>query len=362
MQGLNLWALCLLTAVAAGLLSCTGGDAESVSDKSAPVALEQINRWSIEAPDLIPNPSVAGVLLDGSLVILDRSLNTINHFDSEGNHLETRGGRGRGPGEYQNMIAIDIHPDGRVAVADLNSARVSISSLFSEEETTFPYETGWNPQVHLTGSGLVILNHPFSMMTTDPGDILMRIYDSETRETEEFYQMELEMENPPFEQISCTFCDFQFTDELAFYTAPRDTSYRVFRVDPDTGEELLFTRRGLPPVPYSQEEKEQLREGRERAMQVTGMEPGEYEPPEFKRRFFDFFPDGEGRLWVVRHTEAGEALKIDLFSPEAEYLGSLDAPENMRSIRYAGNGRLFVQFNNDNPDRWEGGVYRVVKL
>lgn len=361
MLKMKILTLCVTIGLTAVLLSCTRGDAESVSEKVAPVALEQINRWSIEAPELIPNPSVAGVLLDGSLVILDRSLNTINHFDADGNHLQTLGGRGRGPGEYQNMIAADIHPDGRVAVADLNSARVTILSLIGDEETTFPYETGWNPQVHWTGRGLVILNHPFSMMTTDPGDILMRLYDPDTREKQEFYQMELEMEDRPYEQISCTFCAFRFTDELRFYTTPSDTSYRVFRVDPDTGEELLFTRRGLPAVPYSQEEKEQLREGRERAMQVTGMEMGEYEPPEFKRRFFDFFPDGEGRLWVVRHTEAGEALKIDLFSPEAEYLGSLDAPENMRSIRYAGNGRLFVQFNNDNPDRWEGGIYRVVE-
>jgi hypothetical protein len=340
-------------------MSCTAGSGNEAEDHAAPVSLERVNSWSIEAPDLIPNPVYTGALEDGGLVIIDSSLNTINHFDSDGNHLATRGGEGRGPGEYQTIIAADIHPDGRVAIADLNSARVTILSLNDDEEITFSYNTGWNPQLHWTSRGLVVLNHPFTIMASDPGDILMRLYDTETKEKEKFYQMELVMSDPPFEQISCTFCRFRFLDDLSFFTAPQDTSYRIFRVNPETEEETLFRRNGVPPSAYTEEERAELAESRARGLQAVGVDPGEYRAPQFRNRFRDFFPDDSGRLWAVLNGPADEPAQIDIFSPEADYLGTLKGPERAATFRYTKGGYLMVQYRNDDPDIWEGGLYRV---
>lgn len=343
-------------------ISCTAGSEDEAEHLAAPVSLERVNSWSIEAPDLIPNPRYAGALEDGGLVIIDRSLNTINHFDAEGNHLSTRGGEGRGPGEYQTIIAVDFHPDGRIAIADLNSARITILSLYDNEEITYSYKTGWNPQLHWTSRGLVLLNHPFTMMASDPGDILMRLYDLETNEKEEFYQMELVMSDPPFEQISCTFCRFRFLDDLSFFTAPQDTSYRIFRVNPETGEETLFRRGGVSPVAYTEEERTALAENRARGLQAAGLdEPGDYRAPQFRNRFRDFFPDEAGRLWAIPNGRVDEPSRIDIFSPNAEYLGSLNGPEGAASIQYTKGGYLLVRYRNDDPDRWEGGLYRVTE-
>lgn len=353
--------LCLVFGISLGVLSCNNGEAEKASDYGAPVALEQISRWSIEAPDLIPNPVYIGALQDGGLVIIDRSLNTINHFDAEGNHLGTRGGKGRGPGEYQTIIAADIHPDGRIAIADLNSARITVLSIHDDEEITTPYATGWNPQLQWTERGLVVLNHPFTMMATDPGDILMRLYDPDTNEKKEFYQMELEMNDPPFEQISCTFCRFRFLDDLTFFTAPHDTSYRIFKVSPDNGSENLFRRSGVAPIPYSEEERRELTESRAQSMQMMGADPGEYRAPTYRNRFMEFFPDDAGRLWAVLNGSVDEPASIDLFSPEAEYIGSLSAPERAASIRYVKGGHVLVRYQNEDPDIWEGGLYRIVE-
>lgn len=341
-------------------VSCTAGSEYEAEDLAAPVSLERVNSWSIDAPELIPNPAYAGALEDGGLVIIDRSLNTINHFDAEGNHLASRGGEGRGPGEYQNIMAADFHPDGKVAIADISSARITIFSLYDEDEITIPLNNGWNTQLQWTQPGLVIYNHPFSFMATAPGDILMRLYDLETNEKEELYQMDLVMSDPPFEEISCTFCWFRFKDDLSFFTAPQDTSYRIFRVNPETGEETLFSRSGVSAVPYTEEEREKLVENRTQGLQAAGVDdPGDYRAPQFRNRFRDFFSDDSGRLWAILNGSADAPNRIDIFSPDAEYLGTLDSPENAVSIQYTQGGYLLVRYRNDDPDRWEGGLYEV---
>lgn len=356
----NIIGILLFPGILLVAVSCTAESGREAENLDAPVSLERVNSWSIHAPELIPNAVDFGALQDYSLVIIDRSLNTINHFDAEGNHLETRGGEGRGPGEYQTIIASDINPDGRVAIADLNSARITVLSLYDDEEVTFSYNTGWNPQLQWTRQGVVILNHPFTIMATHPGDILMRLYDTETNEKEEFYHMDLVMSDPPFEEISCTFCRFRFLDDLNFFTAPQDTSYRIFRVNPETEEETLFSRNGVPPVAYTEEEREELAENRARGLQAAGMDPGEYRAPQFRNRFRDFFPDDSGRLWAVLNGPADEPARIDIFSPEADYLGTLKGPERAGSIRYTKGGYLLVRYMNDDPDIWEGGLYRVI--
>ena len=63
---------------------------------------------------------------------------------------------------------------------------------------------------------------------------------------------------------------------------------------------------------------------------------------------------------MILYAEEGEIKKIDLFSRRADYLGTLDAPKNLKSIRYAGSGTIFVEFNTEDPDRWEGSLYRIV--
>ncbi|MCC5914577.1 MAG: hypothetical protein JJU46_09410 [Balneolaceae bacterium] len=341
-------------------ISCTAENEHEAEDLDAPFSLEQVNSWSIHAPELIPNPVYAGVLEDGSLVIIDRSLNTINHFDAEGNHLETRGGEGRGPGEYLSIVAADFHPDGRIAIADISNARISIVSFHDEEEITVPLNSGWNTQLQWKEPGLVIFNHPFNLMATTQGDILMRLYDPETNEKEEFFQMELIMSDPPFEEISCTFCWFQFNDDLSFYTAPQDTSYRIFRVNPETGEETLFSRGGVQPVAYTEEERERLAESRSRSMQATGVDaPNDYRAPQYRNRFRNFFADDSGRLWAQLNGRADDPIRIDIFSPDAEYIGSLNAPDNASSIQYTKGGYLLVRYRNDDPDSWKGGLYKV---
>lgn len=327
----------------------------------ADVFLEEIESWEIKNPDRIPDPRFSGVLSDSSLVIIDNSLHTINHLDPEGNRINTFGGEGRGPGEFSDITHAAVHPAGFVAVADLGNARFTIRNVFDGSMITEDLDAGWHTRLTWVEDKLVITNNPFRIGASDPGDVIMRVYDPGNGAKEEFMHLELELTDPPFEQISCTFCEFKFLDDLSFFTSPQDTSYRVFRVSPDDGKEVLFARPGLPAVEYTEEEQDELREQRERQHQMTGIR-FDNPLPTHKRRFIDFFVDHKNRLWALLHSRQGEPLQFDIFSYEGEYIGSLNAPENMESVEFVWKDQILFRFPSDDPDVWKGGLYRIAEL
>lgn len=238
----------ILLLISLSVMACSQEQAGSAENIAAEISLEKIHEWEIQNPDVLPFPRFAGVLEDGSLVILDNALHTINHFDENGDVINSFGGVGNGPGEFAQLTTAAIIPDGRVAVADISNARVTITNVYDGTHTFSDLNPGWNTQLSWVDDGLMVSAHPFSKMGTDPGDIFIWLLDPETGEMDDVYQMELEMEDRPYEQISCTFCAFKFQNDGSFFTTPQDTSYRAFRINPATGEETLFTRPESKPV------------------------------------------------------------------------------------------------------------------
>lgn len=325
------------------------------------VQLNLESEWNLSQVDIIPHSRWSGILNDGSLVVVDHSLKTINLFDAEGNLMQSFGGEGRGPGEFSDITDAAIDPGGKVAVADIRNARITILDLFDGTVITSDHEPGWHTRLSWISDELVITNHPFRIGQSNPGDIIMRRIDPESGEKQEFYHLELEMEDPPFEQISCTFCEFRFQDDFSFFTSPQDTSYRIFKVNPKTEDQILFSRPGLPPVKLTEQEREVRKQQRERQTQMTGMSLDELDIPTYKSRFSDFFTDNDGRLWALLHTEEGDPYRFDLFSSEAEYIGSLDAPEGMESIEFTRNDKVLIRFDNGQDDELQLGLYKIVE-
>lgn len=243
------------------ITSCVYNEDVKVTHTSASLSLDELTTWEINSPDIIPNPYYTGVLTDGSLIVIDRSLNTINHFDANGDLIQTFGGTGRGPGEYSTITHSVVNPDGRVAVADVKNARITILNTVDDTVVSIDLDNGWHTRLSWISEGLIITNNPFwvgaeSRGDSIPGDIIMRIYDPVTGLKEQFFHLELELEDLPPEQISCTFCDFRFMDDFTFFTSPQDTSYRIYKVDPETHETTLYTRSGVPAVRLTESELE----------------------------------------------------------------------------------------------------------
>lgn len=342
------------------LVNCQNGGNNKSEHIDADVSLSKIVNWEIETSMDLPNPRFFGIVNGDELVVTDNSINTINHFNKDGELIQVLGGEGRGPAEFGDIVATAFNQDGRVAIADPQSARITIFDLNSDSLQMEDYDVGWNTHLQWVKDGIVITNYPFRIGATHPGDILMRLLNPNDGTKEEFMHLELEMEDPPFEQISCTFCSFRFLDDLSFYTTPQDTSYRIFKVDPQKGDEILFSR-SLPAVELSEEELEELKRKREEASVATGISAGEIERTH-KRRFITYFSDEQNRLWALLDTESDNPLRFDLFSAEnREYIGSFNAPEQTQTAQYVSGGKILIKFVTDDPEKFNAALFEIVE-
>lgn len=329
--------------------------------KPANIKLELIKEWNLSKPELIPDPAHMGFLKDTSIVFVDRSLYHTVHFSGGGELISTLGGRGRGPGEFQSMNDVAVHPEGYVAIADLNSARITITHVYTNDVIYLDLDVGWSTRLSWQNDKLFITNSPFRLgAESEPGrgDVLIRYYDLNKKEKIELKRLVLYYDAPE-DQISCTFCNFSFSETMHFYTAPRDTSYRVFRVHPFTDERQLYTRAGAPLVRYTEEERETIRQQRQRAGAMQGSDLGSLPIPEFKRRVVNFFADHHNRVWVSIEVEQGEPALFDVFSKEGNYLGGIHAPHNAATLVYHYGDILVFRFDTENPDLWRGAAYRI---
>lgn len=325
------------------------------------IQISPIHEWIIQLPEVVPNPRFSGVLLDTSLVLVDRSLHTANLFDNAGKLINTFGGTGRGPGEFSEITYATINPDGKVAIADNNNARFTIINFLKDSLIIEPYDIGWHTRLYWVLDRLIISNNPFKEGADHPGDIFIRSFDPSSGEKDQIFHLELEWDDHnPKEQISCTFCEHRFMNDKSFFTSPQDTSYRIYKVNPNTNETILFTRTGIPAVKYTEDEKEELKHQRRRAHQITGLNPDNDNIPTHKRRFIDFFPDNEGRLWALVNPIDGQAPTFDLFSPDAEYIGSIQAPNRVHSVQFVPDNYILFRFESDDPDVWKGALYQIL--
>jgi len=326
--------------------------AESSEQFDSNIQLKVINEWEIHSPEVIPYPRFAGVLRDTSLIVFDRSLNTINRFDRKGILINTLGGSGRGPGEFSVITHAAVNPIGEVAVADISNARFTIINLFEESMITEDLNGGWHTRLYWVSDQLVISNNPFKEGVTNPGDVFMRSYDPVSGEKDLIFQLELKWrDNISEEQISCTFCKHRFMDDLRFFTSPQDTSYRIYRVNPQTDETLLYTRSGVSPIKYTEQERKELQNQKRRAQQITGLN-SEDDIPTHKPRFIDFFPDQTGRLWALLNPIEGQIPVFDLFSPDAEYIGSVQAPVQVETVQFIPDNYILFRYKFEDPDVW----------
>ncbi len=79
----------------------------------------------------------------GGVYMFDGQVPALRHFDSAGRHLGVLGGKGAGPGEYQDAsLGLKVRPDGRVFMRDPRNGRINVYSATGSAETQIPVSSG----------------------------------------------------------------------------------------------------------------------------------------------------------------------------------------------------------------------------
>ncbi len=314
---------------------------------------------------------------DRNVYVFDYQAQHVGVFDSAGNHLETLGRQGEGPGEFNRAEAIALLPDGRLVVRNPGNQRIEV----------FGPEPGQTEQWGYPAGGL----HTFTRLYTDMhGRTLVPIIDRSRYPSSGGGSL--------VTQLLVLGPDGTPVDTLPEPTSPSTTGLRPFspmfqwtvhpsghfltgmpseyRIELARDDGVLRIERAVDPVPVLEEEGAYAREQMERSMRERDPDWSWSGPPvpNHKPFFSGLLTGRDGRIWVRVAAEGYPVenedhdpedpssmpvlwrtpLRYDVFEPDGTYLGVVAPPDG------------FALSVSDGDHVWavtrdELGVQRVVR-
>ena len=305
--------------------------------------------------------------------------------------METLGGRGEGPGEFGYAEAIALLPDGRLAVRDSRSQRISVfgpspgqTDQWGFDAGNFganhPLRTDTQGRTYLITRDLSSTDWVMHIIVLGPdGTHLDTLPEPSSPYEPPVVVAEGEVEggyatyrNPvPFAP------SFQWTIHPSghFVTGlPAD-----YRIELARGDGILRIERTTDPAPVHDDEGAQRRDNLERRLQsnIPGWTWDGPPIPEHKPFYQELLAGRDGRIWVRLWTEAHrvenedhdpddprsapvswvEPVRYDVFEPDGTYLGVVVPPDEFTPY-------VHPVFDGDHVwgvTRDELGVQRVVR-
>jgi hypothetical protein len=291
---------------------------------------------------------IRGVEMDdqGRVYILDFQASEIRTFSPEGSYIATIARKGEGPGELSaaNGLAFDAH--GRLWVNDHGKRSVLVLDQAGTELARHPgivpgYGYLWNAVIDSAGLIWQAWSHPVTPRSSSRGftglvesanrgyfksfDPVTGTYDSLPTGTATYRGYAASYEGGgwsmgiPFDGGTLIALDRHRRAWLAI-----SDTYTLFRLG-ERGDTTMEVRVTESPVPVTPEDITSWRAG---SADFTERVPGALDEiekliPPVKPFIDGIHSDEHNRLWIARPVPTGEAPRYDVFSPNAEYLGSV---------------------------------------
>jgi len=316
---------------------------------------EEVSIGVLNGPPEYEFGQVQDVAVDatGGVYVFDGQVPALRYFDAAGRHVRKLGGKGAGPGEYQDAsLGIVIrHRDGLVVMRDPRNARLNLydpdgsplppvlvtSGLFTQQATTLDTADHLYLRI-MTGRPERNKPWPIALLHLDDGG---RIVD--TLVPPVLADEPLESGGTMFARVK----HWAFSPLGGFVVALSDR-YRIehFRADGS----VLRIERDVPPVALHPEEKAEFEAMNDWRYRTQGQFMSDDKPtvPDKKGVIRGLAVGEDGRIWVTRYVaaEKGDSVQSferpgqepppvrfwhepnvhDVFEPDGTYLGSVRMP------------------------------------
>jgi hypothetical protein len=286
---------------------------------------------------------------EGNIFVLDGGNYRIQKFDKNGSYLQTIGGRGQGPGEFEQPMWIHVDSKDNIYVFDSLTSNLHV----------FEKEGKFKETIKLAHSLF------FGLGISKEGNILSQtFFYSQEESTEDVVLMDAKgkvikrIVSYPFERaprIKKRILGNQYSHRLHFYPAldgsgvyGHSSEYKLYVLN-DSGEMKFIIEKEERAEPVTQKDKSGLidrylerQEKSDRKEKLTRNEVKKaYIFPEFKPFFSGIVLDNEGRIYVERfklYNPEDRSKVYDLFSEEGYYIYRVKMPLPSRLIK---NGCIY---------------------
>lgn len=282
---------------------------------------------------------------DGRILVADQQADEIRVFAPDGDHLESWGRSGEGPGEFGSLYSLGWTGD-TLAVLDPGVGRIGLFDPDGRWLGQHGYPGGMSGpssliRLYAGGDGEV---YAFRLEAVE-GE-LERRFQRITAGGAEGSLPWLEGPDGPPSSVTCprpddaiSFFDVPFAPRWIQTPAPGDRmaaawtgEYRVRFLTAD-GDTARTVSRDHDPAPVAGEAWEQaLTDYREFREEWPGVQcdPEMPDRPERKPPIQSLHFDAAARLWV--ETRSPSSLRWDVFDPEGRLVGSAPAPERVEEV------------------------------
>lgn len=284
-----------------------------------------------DRPDVLGEVGAIEVDADGNILIFDVLANELRVFSGTGVHQYTvGGGRGAGPGEFQNVVGMALGPDGDLWVVDSRNHRYTVLGSDGAVETvprtaqriTRPWVGGFDSEGRF-----------YDLATDEAGaaliDRMLQVGgEGEVAETFTIPRIEAPITLLGGGGVSVA---MPFAPRALRVWDPRggvwqalSSEYRITNVRLD-GDTALVISRALEPVPLSSSQRDSVAAVARSIESQFGRTVADDARPTAISPLRWFVPDDEDRLWVCA-TGLEPCTELDVFDRSGSFLGTVQLP------------------------------------
>lgn len=332
----------------------------------------------LDGPAEVTFGDIRGIETDdqGRVYILDIQAAEIRTFAPDGTYLATIARRGEGPGEISAANGLAFGPEGRLWVHDYRKRALLVLEQDGTEVARHPAIVpgwGWLWGAVIDTAGVVwqSWNHPVGRRTLDPE--FTGVVEGENREfyksfdptTKTYDSLSLGMGS--YRTYSAAYNGGFFALSIPYSGGKLSTidtrrrvwlataeSYTLLRLG-ERGDTTLELRVTEPSVPVTPADIAAWREGNADVAEKVpdALDAIEKLIPPAKPFIASIHTDDQDRLWIGRPAAPGEAPRYDVFSPIAEYLGTVRlVPGTVRGyMPLVRGGRILILVAGEDGDQ-----------
>lgn len=324
----------------------------------------RIGRLEGDGPDVFGR--IGSVVEDaaGRVWVTEPMAAELRVFDRTGAHVRTVGGKGQGPGEFEDPREMLVGPDGNVWVDDARLLRWEVFDTSGTRVAGHPGNSNLGGGIRFwTAEGqLLEANHRPGPEGSPSRRVLYRARTLTASGELVHADSILSPDIPEYEAVTFTQANGRYTMRQPLPLSHQPMAYPgpdgdfwvsegggryVLRRERVTGDTVLIIERAFEPVPVSAEGRRQAEEELEPGEGMTSNDNSASRLPSFHPPFEDFFAATDSTLWVRR--VVGEQQVFDVFDKEGRYLGVPETPGDAADlrIRYTTGEHMYAVVEDD---------------
>ena len=258
------------------------------------------------------------------VLVLDSAEKKVYVYNRMGKYITATGNRGRGPGELLLPTSVIGDQNGRIWIADLSNAKISVRDQHFEHLQDIHFRQGWNTGFKKNKTDLFVRTFPTNSApgAFDPVKIFKIDQSSMKMDLMHEFNTDPNSKRHPF--FTAWASKWDISDEEILYTTGNTSDNKIYMIGRD-GELIAEFGKDVLQIELTEKEMDQKVQ---RAGRISSNPSRLAESSAFKPIFINIAIDENGTIWAHRNKSYGAQEELDVYTLNGEYITTVTLPSS----------------------------------